>query len=785
MANAEIQSYKRVERNQDGEMKKEKYVPKIELDEFIIGVISFLISRVSIANGLSPFGAAFFAAGYRLERKSVFSFFGATLGVLTLSQGADALKYIASMLLFAALKIPIKKDGLYTNAMLAGAALFVCGFIKTLAGYMLTYDLLILTLEAFVCLFFVVAFDAATSYINNKMFFSYISNEQLLSLTFVLALSLSGIGKTVAIGYLNFCEIACSVIIMVLAMQRGGAFGACAGVVSGIVCAIGKDAIMNSVGIYALCGFFGGCVKNLGRGGVCAGFLLSGACSGFLTSTAMFEGANLINMIIGGVIFLSVPMKTLDKARMFTEGIYVEPEDVLYMKKASEYIQGRIKSLIRSYENLSEATRVQAVEENFERNVEKAVNSAVLKVCSRCGMKNMCIEKDSGVPKLLFEGELKLFEQGGDGGGEFPEKFIKNCINFKDFSSCVNHFYSLSRANELWQKQILSSRQLVSTQYLEFSKTLNKLRLELAKELAGEKYDEKKLETKIFSELCKMNLAPVNVCVRDADKGYYNVFIKFMEKSYNSYRNEIMQLVSDVFGIDMNIVNTNESKEENTLFLEPIYRYLPICASATVRKDKNGENGDNIIKENMSKSRFFMSVSDGMGSGHEAAMQSRKANAMFLTLLDAQYDMAQAIKLVNSALASQGGEVFTTVDMSVVDLMDGVVEFVKIGAMPSIIVYDDRMEKVFDNNLPIGILDSVKATTIKKQLQADNLIVMFSDGVCDDKNSYDWICNIAWELRYASPDEICEVLLKEAIIKNRGKILDDMSVVVFKLKENL
>lgn len=784
MANVEIPSYKRIEKKA-AEIKREKYIPKIGLDEFIIGIISFLISRVSVVGGLSPFGVSFFASGYSKGRRSLFSFFGVCIGTLTISQDASALKYIGSMVLYFLVKILLKKDSLYKNAALAGGCLFICGFVHSLASYMLTYDLLILSLEAFVCMFFVVSFDAATKYINNQRFFSYISNEQLLSLTFVFALSLAGIGKTIAIGYVNLCEIACSVIIMILAMQRGGAFGACAGVVAGIVCGIGNEAIMNSVGIYALCGFFGGCVRNLGRGGVCAGFLLSGASAGFLTSTVMLEGANIINMVVGGVIFLSIPVKAIEKVKMFTDGICVEPEDVLYMKKASEYIQSRIKSLIRSYEKLSDAIKISVRDEGNEKDGEKVINNAVLKVCSHCGMKNICMEKGSSIPKILADTELGSVEKGVSWSGGFSEKFAKNCINFKEFSACVNHFYSMSRANELWQKQVISSRQLVSSQYLEFSQTLNRLRLEFAKELSGEQIMEKKLEAKIFGELCKMNLSPVSVCVRDADRGYYNLLIKFSDKSYNSYKDEIMQAASEILDVCMHIVSSNESREENILLLEPVYRYLPICASASVKKDKNDESGDNIVKENMSKSRFFISISDGMGSGAEAARQSEKTNAMLFELLNAQYGVSQAVKLVNSALVSQCGEVFATVDMCVVDLMDGVAEFVKIGAMPTIIVYEDEVERIFEKNLPIGILDNVNAEPIKKRLKADNLIVMFSDGVCDDKNEYDWIGEVAWELKDKKPDEICEVILKEAIIKNRGKVLDDMSVVVFKLKENL
>lgn len=786
MPNVEIPSYKRVKKISEPE-KKETSVPKAGIDDIIIGIVSFLISRVVVVGSLSPFGAAFFASGYK-NKKTIFAFIGACLGILTVHRDAESIKYIAAISIFALTKIFLKKENIFVNAVCMSLSLFVCGFAVSLASYMLTYDLLLLALECFVCGFFTLAFNSAAEYINRQKYFSYITNEQLLSLTFVFALCLCGLGSTVSIGYLNLCSVLCSVCVMILAQNRGAAFGACAGVTAGLVCALGNTNIMNTVGIFALCGFVGGCVKNLGKMGVCAGFLLSGSCAFFLASENIFDSTNILNMVLGGVLFMMIPKNICDKIKMFTDGICIEPSEVSYLNKTKEYITNRLTGLTQSYMRLSDAVAYDTENENKKEGeiVNKAANHAVLKICSKCGMKNICWEKEKEqTAMMLTKINEKFFENGYADASDFPQEFRNKCINFSDFTYCVNHYYSLNHINELWQKQMIGSRNMISAQYKEFSEMLERLRSEFSCELSGQSEYENKLETKILNELCKTEADAVSVSVREINKGYFCVEIKFETNSYLKMKNEIAQIVSSILENDMNIISSVSNQPGKTLVLEPVYKFLPLCASASVKKNKNEANGDYIIKESMPDSRFLISISDGMGSGNEAAFQSKKTAEILKELLGAKYSVSKALKLVSSALAAGGNEVFSTLDAAIIDLFDGSAKFIKVGAMPSVIFHENDIETVFSANMPIGILDNVSSKVVTKKLKKDDICVMFSDGVSDLKHGYDWISDTVWEIRNKNPDEICEIVLKEAIIRNHGKICDDMSIIVFKLKENL
>lgn len=783
MANVEIPSYKRLTNKSKTISKKETVMPKVGIDDVTIGIISFLISRVAIINGQTPFGLAFTASGFK-SKKAAFAFIGTCLGLFTVHHDTTAVKYILALLIFAVCKFFIKKESVYINTAVISSSLFFGGFVFSLASYMLTYDLLLLTLECFVCGFFTLAFKGSADYVNLQKYFSYITNEQLLSMTLSAALALCGLGSTVNIGAINLCQILCSVIIMVLAQNRGATFGACAGVAAGVVCALGKSNIMSTVGLFALSGFASGSVKNLGKSGVAAGFLLSGSATFFLTGENLFNSGNVLNMMLGTTVFMSLPKKVNEKIKMFTDGICIEPDEIAYIKKAKMYVAERLNCLSDTYSRLSEAVVYEDTNKNSNETEIKALNHAFVKVCTKCGLKNICWDKEKTQTLKMFEKlDSSFFKNGYMEKNDFPADFKKKCVNFSEFAYYVNHYYGLNHINKLWQKQIINSRNLISEQYKEFSEILDKLNFEFSYEFSGQNEYEDKFENKILNALYQIDIYAFSVCVKERERGYFNVEIKFETNDYVNFKNEIVRTVSEILQTDMNIVDVNTSA--NKLYLEPIYRFLPLCASASVKKDKNDENGDSIIKETMHQSRFFISVSDGMGTGKEAAYQSRKTAEILKELLNARYSCERAVKTLNSALAAGGGEVFSTVDSVVINLTNGEADFVKIGAMPSFIIDKNGTQSVFCANMPIGILNNVNVKSVTKKLKKDDILIMFSDGVSDLKRGYEWIASTAFEIQDKNPDDICEILLKEAIIRNHGKINDDMSFVVFKLKENL
>jgi stage II sporulation protein E len=106
-------------------------------------------------------------------------------------------------------------------------------------------------------------------------------------------------------------------------------------------------------------------------------------------------------------------------------------------------------------------------------------------------------------------------------------------------------------------------------------------------------------------------------------------------------------------------------------------------------------SGDSFTFMDSGKGKYTLALSDGMGSGYGASVQSRATVDMLENFLESGFDKEMAVSLINSVLVLRADEENTcTIDISMVDLFSGEVEFIKIGAAPTYIKRDSRVETV-------------------------------------------------------------------------------------------
>ena len=106
-------------------------------------------------------------------------------------------------------------------------------------------------------------------------------------------------------------------------------------------------------------------------------------------------------------------------------------------------------------------------------------------------------------------------------------------------------------------------------------------------------------------------------------------------------------------------------------------------AKATRRKEKETVNGDSAVTFDNREQYFYSLISDGMGSGADAAMTSRVTCLFLQKLLGAGNRKDIVLKMLNHFIRSKNLECFTTVDLLEIDLLSGDASFVKSGAAPS------------------------------------------------------------------------------------------------------
>lgn len=176
----------------------------------------------------------------------------------------------------------------------------------------------------------------------------------------------------------------------------------------------------------------------------------------------------------------------------------------------------------------------------------------------------------------------------------------------------------------------------------------------------------------------------------------------------------------------------------------------------------------------------------GMGSGEEAAAESSCGNTLISRLLEAGFSQETAINMLNSVLSLRGNaEQFVTMDICVLDLYDGKVNFIKTGGSASYIKRGGTVKVINGSSLPVGILSSIEQETIHEQVFPGDMIILASDGLLDMDSQEEgpMVEQSDSQAVVNNPQSMAEYLLDKVISISSGKIKDDITVMVAQMGE--
>ena len=179
---------------------------------------------------------------------------------------------------------------------------------------------------------------------------------------------------------------------------------------------------------------------------------------------------------------------------------------------------------------------------------------------------------------------------------------------------------------------------------------------------------------------------------------------------------------------------------------------------------------------------FVAVLSDGMGQGARAAVDSTLTVTLFAKLCKAGVRFDSALRLVNAALMLKSAEEsLATLDVVRFDLYTGEAAFYKAGAAKSLVFHAGVCREVRRASLPAGILREVRFAEDRETLQSGDLVVLASDGVFDaDKGK---LTRSLPALREKPCPAAAERLL-ELAAKPGAHRRDDMTVLVFRLRRS-
>jgi len=199
-------------------------------------------------------------------------------------------------------------------------------------------------------------------------------------------------------------------------------------------------------------------------------------------------------------------------------------------------------------------------------------------------------------------------------------------------------------------------------------------------------------------------------------------------------------------------------------------------------------SGDSFNISELGSGKFAVAVSDGMGNGERAKLESSGALAILQQFLQSGMDEQLAIKSVNSVLLLRSAdEMYTTIDLALIDMYTAQTTFLKIGSTPSFIRRGNEIITIMANNLPVGILQDIDVDLVSIQLLPDDVLIIMTDGIYDTPgpavNKELWMKRIIQNIQADTPQDIADCLLETVVRHQHGDIVDDMTVIVTRIEK--
>ena len=219
----------------------------------------------------------------------------------------------------------------------------------------------------------------------------------------------------------------------------------------------------------------------------------------------------------------------------------------------------------------------------------------------------------------------------------------------------------------------------------------------------------------------------------------------------------------------------------STMVLSAKRKIAVISAQSNVSAD-GGVSGDSVNLFCNKKDYFYALISDGMGSGKEAALTSGLCSVFLEKMLRAGNRAATSLRMLNNMIASRAHdstkECSSTVDLLELDLMTGEGAFLKSGAAPSFVVRGKVVRRLQAGTVPIGILNTLDVQKTDFPLRAGDTVVMVSDGILQGDEDCEWLTSYLAEVATQTPEEIVYHICRRCA---EGETHDDCSVVALRI----
>ncbi len=735
-------------------------------------ILGFLLGRIQLVLAISPFGPAFVAACFLARRpESLSAAAGVCLGALLIPE--ETIYIITVTLIICAVLLIVRKRTRRWMALMAAS----CAYAAAAAVFK-TQSLSVFMsaiLECLVSLVLIYVLNNILLIMLTHKRRTVFSAEETICLAFG-ALTVVCMTGPLEIQGVYIANIIAELIVLFAAFTGGATLGAGVGLALGLAVCLGISSQVTMIGMLGIAGMISGTVRKLKKGGAAISFLLT--C--LLFTLAFFTEPQryllLIEISAACAIFLALPKKLFVFAgKYFDAQTRREYDYRMHEHRFRELTVERLKEVSAVFAQTGEMFSSESEPKNAPADISGILSVVAESTCQDCVFRKSCWDKDFLSTYHVFQRLFAAYEKKGSlSPSDVDAAFAKKCFNLQGILATADSMFSAYLLSLQWKRKVEASRAITGQQL----KGVAKVVCDIGREMdTGFQFLET-VEEKVAVSLDAAGIRVREVCAESAGGGLV-VGLKVARcKRDQDCRRTVERAVSAACGVRMERLGQAGCGTQKSCTLRLIQTHKYGVLTGVAQASKGEVSGDSHSFQGLKDGRYMLMLSDGMGSGEAARKESAATVSLAENFFQAGFDDSVVFDTINRLLILKGGEeMFSTVDLCMLDLKTGRAAFTKIGSESSYVFAGGEVRTITPGSLPIGILDEVTPVGTHMTLYEDDMIVMVSDGISSviHTSAAEWFADIPKE----NAQETADAILAKAL--TGGSPADDMTVMVTRI----
>ncbi|WLR41939.1 stage II sporulation protein E [Bacillus carboniphilus] len=582
-------------------------------------------------------------------------------------------------------------------------------------------------------------------------------------------------------------------VVLFFAFIGGASIGCTVGIVIGLILSLANVDNLTYMSSLAFSGLLGGLLKEANKFAAGLGLLGGSLLISLYGQGSQDIYSTIIETVIAIAIFLITPKSFYEKLAKHIPGTNEHAlEQQQYVRKIRDATANRVNQFSQLFQVLSESFSTFHSNSKQDDNGETDLflSKVTEQSCQSCFKKQWCWAKNFDTTYDLMSDIMRnKLDETYKNNNNLKRRFENHCTRVSKVEKAIDkeiHFY---KANEQYKRQLIESRKVVSQQLLGVSKVME----DFSNEIKKERQQHFLQEDMIMEALTSFGVEINHIEIFSLKKGSVDIE---MTVPYCQGTGECEKIIAPMLSdiLEENVIVKSEQCASNRdgqcqVAFRSAKNFKVDIGVAHAAKGGGLVSGDSYATIEIGDGKFAVAISDGMGNGERAHIESKETLYLLKELLQSGIDEEIAIKTVNSILSLRTTEeIFSTLDLVIIDLQKANCKFLKIGSSPSFIKRQNHIKGVKASNLPIGIIEDVEVEVVEEELKAGDILIMMSDGIFEGpkyvENHEVWMKRKIRELQTEHPQEVADVIMEDVIRTKNGRIDDDMTVVVVQIEHN-